>query len=528
MRSVCLALLLALMIGRGAAAQAPEHLIYHDIRADAAGRIVPWYSDDPGIAYDHCIRLVWSFWKRMAPCPNGVSYYLQHQVWRPEHDARGLGGDQLSMALSSWALLYAYTGDPAVVADMRHMADYWLAHGMSAPDAAWPNLPYPYNTDIHSGRYDGDMKAGKGVLQPDKAGSFGAELLTLHKLTGDRKYLDAAIRIADTLAAKVAAGDGEHSPWPFRVNATTGELPTGVAAAYTSNWTGALRLFEGLIARKAPHAGRYAEVRQGVIAWLKAYPLKSKQWGPFFEDVPGDSNTQINADTLAWYILEHPSWGPTWRRDARAILDWTGATFGNPAWARYGVTAINEQTSYMKPGNSHSSRHASVELMYAERTGDASRKAASVRVLNWATYMVDGDGKNRYPGSDIWLTDGYGDYVRHYLRSMGAAPELAPAGQNHILRSSSVVTDARYSRREVRYTTYDRASREVLRLAFTPGSVTAGGGKLPRLGSTAELGKREGYTFAATGDARGVLRIRHDHSGSVRVGLRALPSAAAP
>ena len=49
-----------------------------------------------------------------------------------------------------------------------------------------------------------------------------------------------------------------------------------------------------------------------------------------------------------------------------------------------------------------------------------------MRRLNWATYSVDADGKNRYPNDDIWLTDGYGDYVRHYLRAMASFPELAP------------------------------------------------------------------------------------------------------
>jgi hypothetical protein len=38
-----------------------------------------------------------------------LKYYINHQVWKPEHDMRGLGGDQFNMALSSWALLYAYT-----------------------------------------------------------------------------------------------------------------------------------------------------------------------------------------------------------------------------------------------------------------------------------------------------------------------------------------------------------------------------------------------------------------------------------
>jgi len=86
----------------------PLRLQYHDIRTDAAGMILPWSHDDPAKAFDHVVRLVWGFWQRMEACPNGVPYYLQHQVWKPEHDPRGLGGDQISMALSSWNLLHGY------------------------------------------------------------------------------------------------------------------------------------------------------------------------------------------------------------------------------------------------------------------------------------------------------------------------------------------------------------------------------------------------------------------------------------
>jgi hypothetical protein len=227
----------------------PLRLQYHDIRTDSAGLILPWSHDDPAQAFDHAVRLVWGFWQRMEKCPNGVPYYLQHQVWKPEHDPRGLGGDQISMALSSWNLLHGYLGDPALVANMRLMADYWLANGMTGPGGPWPNLPFPYNTETHSGRYDGDMIAGKGYLQPDKAGSFGAELLTLHKTTGERRYLDAALAIADTLARNAKPGDADHSPWPFRVHATTGGVFVSKNGefGYTTNWVGALRLFDGLV-----------------------------------------------------------------------------------------------------------------------------------------------------------------------------------------------------------------------------------------------------------------------------------------
>jgi hypothetical protein len=78
----------------------------------------------------------------MRDCPNGVKYYMQHQVWKPEaDDSRGLGGDQINMALSSWNLLYGYTGDPAVKENMIYMADYWLSHGMSGDAKKWPDLP---------------------------------------------------------------------------------------------------------------------------------------------------------------------------------------------------------------------------------------------------------------------------------------------------------------------------------------------------------------------------------------------------
>ena len=83
--------------------------------------------DDPAKAFDHVVRLVWGFWQRMEKCPNGVPYYLQHQVWKPEHDPRGLGGDQISMALSSWNLLHGYLGDPAVVAE----------HAAAWPTTGW-------------------------------------------------------------------------------------------------------------------------------------------------------------------------------------------------------------------------------------------------------------------------------------------------------------------------------------------------------------------------------------------------------
>lgn len=189
-------------------------------------------------------------------------------------------------------------------------------------------------------------------------------------------------------------------------------------------------MFTDLIALGQDCTKAYARARALVIGWLKAYPLKTNLWGPFFEDIPTAdySDTEINADTLAAYVLQHPEWDPAWREQAKGIPAWSSSMFENREYIKWGVTVINEQTVYKVPGNSHTSRHASVALLYCEKTGDCERKDDAIRQLNWATYTVDTDGKNRYIRDSNWLTDGYGDYIRHYLRAMASAPELAPGG----------------------------------------------------------------------------------------------------
>ena len=106
---------------------AQESLIYHDIRTDAEGNILPWYSNDPAVSYDHIITLIWNFWDTMRVDMNGIPLYMNHQVWRSDfNDSRGIGGDQIQMALSSWRLLYMDSGNERIKKNMKFMADYNL------------------------------------------------------------------------------------------------------------------------------------------------------------------------------------------------------------------------------------------------------------------------------------------------------------------------------------------------------------------------------------------------------------------
>ena len=207
---------------------------------------------------------------------------------------------------------------------------------------------------------------------------------------------------------------------------------------------------------------------------MKKYPLRTNKWGPFFEDIPGWSDTQTNAISFAQFIMEHRDLFPDWKNDVKGIFDWTYRELGNHEYEKYGVTVMNEQTVYRVPGNSHSSRQASIELMYAALTGDTTYITNAIRTLNWATYTVAADGRNRYIRDDIWLTDGYGDYVRHYLRAMAFRQELAP-GENHLLSSTSVIRSIHYDNEELILTTFDDHSDVSLRLVSLPREITIDG-----------------------------------------------------
>ncbi len=516
---------------------AQEKLGYHDIRTDARGHIKPWNEDDPGTAFDDVINRVWQFWDTMRTDINGLPYYMNHMVWTPGlDDARGLGGDQLQMALSSWQWLYAYSGNERVKQNMKFIADYYLGHSLTPAGCLWPSLPFSYNTLVFSGTYDGDMILGPGFLQPDKAGSLGLELIHLHKMCSrdmafestSARYLDAAISIARSLAAHIQPGDHDHSPLPFKVNVSTGEsTPLSI---YTSNWSGTMELFLALKELDPGHAQVYQHGFQVLLEWMKAWPLQNNRWGPFFEDVPGWSDTQINAVTFARFIMEHRDYFPDWQKQVSAIFDWVYKMLGNDTWKKYRVTVVNEQSAYHSPGQSHSSRQAAAELLYCSLSHDTTRKTNAIRQLIWSTYMVDGSGRNRYPKDEIWLTDGYGDYIRHFLRSMAAFPELAPPASDHIVSSSSViqrvdytgqankfllteVKDEEISRLRVFYRTYDSAGIETIRMKRKPAVVLLDGKAMRE----EKENRLEGYRWVSLDQGGGVLFIRRSSGIAVTI-----------
>jgi hypothetical protein len=90
------------------------------------------------------------------------------------------------------------------------------------------------------------------------------------------------------------------------------------------------------------------------------------------------------------------------------------------------------------------------------------------------------------------------------MEGLAAVPEWAPAGEDHLLRSTSAVQQIAYAPGGVRFRTYDDAGNAVLRLSAKPRSVKVDGKALPE-GKAARAGA---WTWEPLGKG-GVVRLHY-------------------
>ena len=289
---------------------------------------------------------------------------------------------------------------------------------------------------------------------------------------------------------------------------------------YSANVVEPVMLLDELIRLGKGDVAGYGRVRDGAWKWLMAYPMKNNVWVGYFEDVTASMDSMNNVIPLetARYLLMHPEKDADWRAHAKQLIEFVKTT---PKWPKYevhGALVTTEQgdgkTFCCNLPNqccdSHSARLAGVEAIYFSKTGDAAYKEAAYRTDNWVTYW-QGLPVTHAPYSDQWwFTDEFTDGPRRMMDALWAVPEWAPAGETHVLGSTSVVQKIEYGRGRVGYRTFDAAGVEVLRLDFVPDKVTVGGKVVPR-----RLGlEREGWVFE---EKTRVLRVKHEASGEVEV-----------
>jgi len=427
------------------------------------------------------------------------------------------------------------------------MLDHIVSFGTTSTNDSWAQVPYS-SSDAGNPVYVGGTDTlycdqehhtpcgrgdGVGFLEPDKVGELGYAYLQFYEFSPEPRYLQAAVRCADALAAHVRPGDESHSPWPFRVDARTG---THIREEYTANALGPIRLFDELLRLKEGKRKAYARARDLAWRWLMKYPVQNQVWTQYFEDVLiyADYRTnrnQYSALETARYLLQHPETDPHALTHAKRILDWVTSFFAvdsrtmgglHEKGLQWGAEVLSEQVNDMDKMASHTARYASVRALWYEATGDLDSKERAFRSFNWATYASREDGLVRASVDEptgYWFSDGYGDYLRHFQRGMASVPEWAPPKESHLLGSTSVVRAVHYSSDQIDYLTFDNQGREVLRLREPPTKVMAGGLRLSRLERL--RGHAEGYSVTPIAGGGCAVRIQHNHSGRVVIQLGA-------
>lgn len=452
-----------------------EQIPNHPPVLDVDGKLLAWTE------YDDLLRRVMGF---IADCPTdrytGLPWYMQYADFRYQnmspkpwpHNPAGLFAMGVEMLLRYWP----YTGDRRWFDLVRRPLDALI--DQSTPDSyAWPHVAFA--SADNSGLYRGGSEEGVDGIEPDKVAEAAVGYLRFFQLTGEERYLEEAVHSAQVLVAKIRPGDATRSPWPFRVNART----DAVIEEYTSDMVWPLALFDEL-ARMGRSTAAMVRARNAAWQWLLSYPLTNGMWKGYFEDVKiddtNDNRDQYTPGELARYLMRHPELDPDWEEHVPALLAWIKTTLGDTDAKWLGATGIREQLVCMELAGSHTARYASLNAMWYAIKKDAAYREEALRSFALASYLARDDGVVLFSICDtsVWFSDGYFDYVPHFVDGMAALPEMAPADADHLLGSSSVITDVRYSFRKVEYTTFDADGQETLRLSFTPTRVVADGNVL--------------------------------------------------
>jgi hypothetical protein len=500
-----------------------EQNVFHRIRVDSHGKLLSW-TDAPS-PYAKVALLATSMFEQIPSNQDGYPVYFVSAMFTGPATLGGIPDEPpldsvfqpvpwvnnpsglAAMLIDSGLGMKAFAGDTQLLDRARALADHVLSHGLTSDSDAWAKVAYstadPGSLDYHGvdqsvfcmddggglcGRGD-----GQGILEPDKVAEFGLALLRLYEglPEHDPKYLSAALDHADALVKNRAEGSADASPWPFRVDAKTGAL---VVSPYTANMIAAVKLFDELIRIGQGDTAAYAAARDAAWAWIMAYPMKTGAWDGYFEDIAtqpvGTNPTQYNPLELARYLLLHPDRDPAGREHAAALIDFATKTFAKDSSYHlsepgnvHGAEVLSEQIQDMAKMGSHTARFASVLALYAAATGDLAARERAFRSFNWATYTCSASGLVKVGNDDgegYWFTDGYGDWIRHFLAGMAAVPAWAPPGESHLLRTDSPVVEIAYQTGLVRYRTFSAPlAEDVLRVAAPVVSVTSGGKPLP-------------------------------------------------
>lgn len=394
---------------------------------------------------------------------------------------------------------YAYTGEREWLLRARDLADWNIAHSTPATDA-YGNLPYSAHQDNKP-----TGSADKNSIETDKPAFLGTAYLAVYESTGDRKYLEAARKIAATLLPKQRA-DGS---WPFRVIPQDGTIYEDFGGAPVFF----VEFFETL-QRHEPKP-EYQRARDSALKLMIARNVEKGEWGTYHEDIQPKTGAHLSAEPMSFtavYLFQNARAHPEFIAHGKKVLAQMEAklvhTEGHAASPAPGVA---EQLTFAHIMAGHTARYCLALAQLYAVTGDVAIKKKALSGLNAVTHMQSEAGlfrthfydtKQHAEKDPATAPNWYSQHlytVCHMLECMALFPEIAPNGQDHVIGYSTSLRDVRYAPGRVTYTTMLPAT-ETVKLGFEPKSVQAGGRALVR------DGKEQGWSYDP---AQQIVVLRH-------------------
>ncbi len=476
-----------------------EKILDHQVVLDEQGRLLPWTS------YDHIIQWSVNF---INHCPTRQTKFGEDPWYlvTAKFDENGEylkkqnnQGSNIYFAMETAKKYYAYSGDPSLFKVVRLLMDRVLLYCTPA-DWSWPHVPRTQD-DTPDGEYTDEWG------EPDKMCLVAIGCLDFYKYSGEKKYLEAALRIARTVNKHILPGDEQHSPLPFRVHLQTGR----VVDTYDAGLISVVKCFSSLLPFCSSTEQEDLQKNSNVVwQWLLKYPMTNYRWSGYYEDVVSnhDNLNQHTPLETARYILQHPEIDPDYQRHVPDLLRWVENRFGKTK--RYGATSICEQDSCFMEMSSHTARYASVVALWygvsgLEKDYEEARAAFALATYSaYNKYSKDGKAIN-YVGigySDPWFSDSYFDYLTHIFDGLAEIPAMMMQQRDRMLKSTAIVQSIKYGDKKISYRTYEPDGDELLHLTFTP-RVYGDGRPLPA----------SAWQFGEYRRAQNILRI---HRAGVR------------
>ena len=457
---------------------------YHRRVNQTNGKLESWLKDSDG-PFQTILGYLMGWWRK-CPDVQGWPSYMTACNFDMSYKPQNYGSNQASImaeGVTSCLKYYYYTGEVRYRDMAVRMGDFIVQRDLTPDNCSWPNFPYATGEtgDTSPDGY-GHPGATHGQIMPDKGAMAGGALLELYKVTGITSYLNAAVNIANLLAEKVnLAPDSANSPWPFRIQSTTGTAEG--KCPLCANVAPAIILYDELLRLGQNGNGKYATTKDLCVTWLKRVPLSdSSKWTAFFEDYDVPTNgCQRNAlETARMFLTLKDRVDTNWLSYAKSLIDMTKSKWSMNTYASDGYTTVGEQDVDHSPYMDHAARLGSIEAMYYENGGASSYKEEGYTALCYGLYaVVDSSGKSDCAfggnGADTWASDDFSDFTHSYIDAMAACPDWAGSTSTHLLRSTGTIKTVTYNSNNVIYSAYDSFGTDKLKLTGSPSSVMVNG-----------------------------------------------------